>query len=274
MIHHKAIIALILLVTTTLDTHAQTYNWEIENTQHVYEKDTNKIRTTRTSTSTITVNIESVSNAVIRVTIDAVKLDAPNTSFGPITFDSNDPAKPDDPFDVALRSVVGLSFTLTYDKNDRILKPSEELSKNDAASVFGQTLTAPYLTTPFAPFLIFQGDATPTAPRTFMLMPYAQGIEFDNPTLIDYATGTKADTLHTHAEPSTEGEADLPGASSRAKLSIKGKTTATHDKDSLELKEHTYSITSDLRFDYKPGMPVHAEMITKATIKRVPTPAP
>ncbi|MFG0245557.1 MAG: hypothetical protein ACF8MF_05835 [Phycisphaerales bacterium JB052] len=247
---------------------AQRYDWTIENTELVYGKDTASPQTSRSSLAHISMTIEDVSDGVIRVTFHSIDIRIPDTPIGDMGFDSDEPVDPANVLEGVLRPLVGLTYTLTYDLHDRVLKPSDELVKERGTSAFGQTISPPFLTVPFAPFMLFQGDASPEQPRSFMLLPYSNGVQIGDATLIDYVTDGAGDSVRAEAEIDVSGEGDMPGISSPAKIRVTGHTRSKHNPKSFELIEHDYEITTTLGFEYGPGMPVRSELVTKVRIRR------
>ncbi len=246
----------------------QRYDWTIENTERVYGKDTTSPQTSRSSVAHINMTIEDVGDGVIRVTFNSVDIRIPDTPIGDMGFDSNEPADPTNVLEGVLRPLVGLTFTLTYDLHDRVLKPSGELVKERGTSAFGHTISPPFLTVPFAPFMLFQGDASPEQPRSFMLLPYSNGVQIGEASLIDYVTGSAGNALSCEAEIDVSGEGDMPGISMPAQIRVSGHTRSKHNPKSFELIEHDYEITTTLGFEYGPGMPVRSEIVTKVSIRR------
>ena len=268
------LLIIILFACTAQRTIAQSYDWTIENSERVFGKDQATPNTTRNSTIHINTTIENVSDGVIRVTINSLDMIIPDTPIGDITFDSDADPDPENVLEPVLRPLVALSFTLTYDNMERVLNPSRELLDQRGTSALGQSMSPPYLTAPFAPFFMFQEQATPDAPRSFMLVPHASGVDMGDPTLIDYIISESNDALYTEAELTADVQGSMPGIASPAKLKISGSSQSKHNPKSFELEELTYELTSVLSFEYRPTQPVRSELVSKITIKRKTEPTP
>ncbi|MHA7813030.1 MAG: hypothetical protein ACX94C_06525 [Phycisphaerales bacterium] len=246
---------------------AQNYDWTIENLERVYERDSDTVRVTRTSLSHINMTVESVSNGQIRFTINTLDITVPDTPIGDMGFDSAKPRDPTNPLETVMRPLVGMTFTLTYDLHDRVLKASDNLLQARGTAALGQTLAQPFLTAPFAAFFIYQQDATPDKPRSFMLAPYANGVQLGEPQLIDYITSESGSEILTEADLSMDASGDIPGASSTARIVTGGSSSMSHNGDRFVLRKHELELKSELRFDIQPGMPVRSELVTKILIE-------
>lgn len=260
----RSILVLALLVSQAA---TQTYDWTIENLERVYERDTDNIRVTRTSLTHINMTVESVSNGQVRFTINSLDITIPDTPIGDMGFDSDAPVDDANPLESVMRPLVGMTFTLTYDLHERVLKPSDNLRDARGTSALGQTLAQPFLTAPFAGFFIYQQDASPERPRTFMLAPYANGVQFGDPQLIDYIQSESGSQVLTEADLSMDATGDIPGASSPARLVTEGTSNMSHTADQFVLRNHELEMKSELRFDFRPGMPVRSELVTEILIE-------
>ena len=261
------IIALACLACTAL---SQTYDWTIENSESIYGQDQDTPNTKRSSTTHLNITIKDKSPNQIEVTINTLDITIPNTPIGDMGFDSSDPKDETNLLEAVMRPLVGFTFTLTYDPKDHQVTPSQNLNKLRGTSALGHSFSRPYITPVFAPFMIFQGEASLDKPRSFKMIPYANGIKVADPSLIDYISFNAATgTLKTAAELSvTIEDAQLPGVNTSASLIIEGNSVATHNSKSKELKNHTYELTSNLQFEYAPGSPIRAVLHTKVTIEK------
>lgn len=260
---------IILLACFASQAAAQTFDWTIENTERVFERDTDNVRINRTSLTHVNMTVESVSNGQIKFTFNTLDITVPDTPIGDMRFDSREPEDASNPLDAVLRPMVGMTFTLTYDLHERKLKASDNLRNARGTSAFGPTFTEPFITAPFAGFFIYQQDANPDKPRTFMLAPYANGVQFGDPQLIDYIQSPAGSSITTEGDLSMQASGDMPGASGPASVDIEGASSMTHDNERFVLRKHELEVTTDFRVDIQPGMPVRSELITRILIEQV-----
>jgi len=285
MIHHKAaMLTIALLLTIAPRANAQTYDWEIVHSETGYVDDTDTVKSSRQVITHMNMAIEPESDHRLRVTIHSLDITMPDTSIGTLHYDSTEPASDD--LDAgsarlakAFAPLVGLTFTLTYDPDEQIIIASEELTKINGLGVLGQSISPPYLTIPFAPFMLAadlqddQAEMVADSQIRFSLIPNVGG--FDTKAMdLDYKLEHAKPLVSASLSFEGEGSALFQGLSMDAGITVSAQSDASIYSGTQQVKEHTYSIAQSLRTNEVSARKFHSDFITHTVIRRVEQDSP